>query len=81
MEIMVLALARGENDCSDQIILLDLNNIVILIFAHILLQADSGSPMRSKDGYLVGLVSSGIDDCGRGGIEIYTNVYRYLLIS
>lgn len=41
------------------------------------MQGDSGSPLV-RNGYVIGIVSSGIGDCGQEGIDLYTNVYSYI---
>lgn len=32
----------------------------------------------SDDGFLIGIVSSGIGECASGGLDLNTNVYKFL---
>lgn len=41
-------------------------------------KGDLGEPLVTDEGYIIGIVSSGLGQCASGGFNLYTNVYRYL---
>lgn len=65
--------SNASSSSFDEIVYYGLQCSVVFFF-----KGDLGAPLVTDEGYLIGLLSSEIGECGSGGLELFVNVYRYI---